>query len=744
MSVLEEKDDGKVKNGPVLFLDQEDKTEEAKKSFTEIGECTYGNKSLGSSGQHEQMTCDCHENWDPTSQKNLACDDDSDCINRLTSVECTNKYGTCGKDCQNQRFQKKQYASVAVFQTEMKGYGLRAEKDIPDSLFIYEYTGEVIDEEAFRKRMVQYDEKNIKHFYFMMLKQDSFIDATRKGSLARFCNHSCNPNAYVDKWVVGEKLRMGIFAKRTIKRGEEITFDYNVDRYGAQKQPCYCGEPNCIKWLGGKTQTDAALLLPDGISEALGVTHKQEKQWLKENKHLRSKQQKENSSVNEAFVKSIEVSPLEEGDVSRVMGALMRSQNLSITQKLIERIFLTDDSYINTLIIRVHGYKTLSQVIKAVRVDDIELVKKILIILSKWPKMTRNKISSSQIEDVVKEINANCEDEELKTLSENLLNEWGNLQMAYRIPKNASNGSSGTPSFFTRSTRSRSPERSQSNEPIEMEDDSLPDGWQVAFDPNTQKPYYYHFELGISRWDRPTKVVPKGPRSKSIEPPKRSNNHGSSTPRGFKDDELAKREEERIRREKEEQFREMREKERRLQELILQSQKEHEEKKSLEEKLRLEKLEKEKERHALKKKDKKPKHDKHSKDKKHSKHSQESSNGASRSSEVLFDQQWTKLFANYVPNLIKKFEADVGRDNIKGCARELVKTLTEKELKKHPDTKAPKELDSAKLKKIKEYCRAFMDKFLIKYKAKHDKKRPHSTREGGDGDAQKKPKLEDV
>ena len=175
--------------------------------------------------------------------------------------------------------------------------------------------------------------------------------------------------------------------------------------------------------------------MPDGISEALGVTHKQERQWLKENKHLRSKQQSDESIINEAFVKSIEVSALTESDVSKVMGALMRVQDLNITQKLIERIYLTSDDSINSSIIRVHGYKTLSQTIKAFKDEDKELISKILIILAKWPKVTRNKISSSQIEDVVKDINTNSNDDNLKKLSSDLLAEWGKLQMAYRIPR---------------------------------------------------------------------------------------------------------------------------------------------------------------------------------------------------------------------------------------------------------------------------------------------------------------------
>jgi histone-lysine N-methyltransferase SETD2 len=80
--------------------------------------------------------------------------------------------------------------------------------------------------------MHDYDEEGIKHFYFMMVQQGEYIDATKRGGLGRFINHSCAPNCYVDKWVVGTKLRMGIFADRDILEGEELTFDYNVDTYG--------------------------------------------------------------------------------------------------------------------------------------------------------------------------------------------------------------------------------------------------------------------------------------------------------------------------------------------------------------------------------------------------------------------------------------------------------------------------------------------------------------------------------
>lgn len=703
---------------PQLFLTAPDRTDEARKAFSEIAECTYLHKNIGGLGQNENMTCDCVEDWDQKNHQNWACGEDLDCINRVTSVECVNRYCSCGKNCQNQRFQRRQYAEVHVIQTEKKGYGLVASADIAEAAFVYEYIGEVIDEEAFRARMADYDARKLTHFYFMMLNKDLFIDATEKGLLARFCNHLCAPNAYVDKWVVGDKLRMGIFAKRAISAGEEITFDYNVDRYGAQLQPCYCGEPNCIKWMGGKTQTDAALLLPDGISEALGVTPRQERQWLKENKHLRARQQEDDAAVNEAFVLLIVASELAATDVSKVMGALMKAPDAFVVQKLIDRIYLTEDPKVSLLIVKFHGYKTLSKVLQQFS-DHDDTVEKILVVLSRWPKLTRNKIESSQIESVVKDINDSSTSETLKTLSAELLDEWGKLQMAYRIPKNAGENGSRLPSAYGRSIRSNSPSEPQSDvsteNPGNGSEGPLPEGWREAFDPNTQTKYYYHRKLEKSQWERPTVSVPTGPRAeRAVEtaeftPVKQERKNGAfERPRSNYEDLLARREEERLKQEREAQFQSIQEKERLLQELILQSQRDAEEKrKAEEERLKQLKLDKDRERH-LRKKAREPR-------------------------AATAEMAWKKTLASHVPNLIKKYEKEVGHDNIKGCAKDLVHVLTQKELKKDPDSRPPAQLEAAKVKKLKEFCTTFMEKFLVKYRAKREKRGRHA----GEGDVKR-------
>lgn len=56
----------------------------------------------------------------------------------------------------------------------------------------------------------------------MDLGEGEVIDASQKGSILRFVNHSCGPNAETQKWAVRGKRRIGLFATEVIEKGTEV------------------------------------------------------------------------------------------------------------------------------------------------------------------------------------------------------------------------------------------------------------------------------------------------------------------------------------------------------------------------------------------------------------------------------------------------------------------------------------------------------------------------------------------
>lgn len=54
------------------------------------------------------------------------------------------------------------------------------------------------------------------------LDERRVVDATLSGGLARYINHSCQPNCVAETVEVDRQLRIIIFAKRRVARGEEV------------------------------------------------------------------------------------------------------------------------------------------------------------------------------------------------------------------------------------------------------------------------------------------------------------------------------------------------------------------------------------------------------------------------------------------------------------------------------------------------------------------------------------------
>lgn len=63
------------------------------------------------------------------------------------------------------------------------------------------------------------------------LDEERVVDATLCGGLARYINHSCNPNCVAEIVEVERDLRIIIFAKRRISRGEEVDLFFYLTSY---------------------------------------------------------------------------------------------------------------------------------------------------------------------------------------------------------------------------------------------------------------------------------------------------------------------------------------------------------------------------------------------------------------------------------------------------------------------------------------------------------------------------------
>lgn len=256
---------------------------------------------------------------------------------------------------------------------------------------------------------------------------------------------------------------MGIFAEQRIKAGEELVFNYNVDRYGADPQPCYCGEPNCSGFIGGKTQSDNATNLSHATIEALGIDDGDG--W--DTTVAKKPRKKKASEDDEEYVSNLQPRSLEDDGVPKVMAALRQCTEKWIAVKLLGRIQQTENERVGHRIIRMHGYETFKKTITT-WIDDFNVVLQVLDILHKLPRITRNKIQDSKIEEAVEKLKS-CGDERVEESAANLLGAWSKLEVAYRIPRMKRDPNASTPvrteNHFERRERGRERSRSRSKSP---------------------------------------------------------------------------------------------------------------------------------------------------------------------------------------------------------------------------------------------------------------------------------------
>lgn len=125
---------------------------------------------------------------------------------------------------------------IKTKKSKIEGRGVFAMKDLKKSEKVYSFKkGKVINESQIQD-VSQKDKR-----YLDKISDDEFEIIKPP---ARYVNHSCNPN-------VIEKERTA-YALRNIKKGEEITIDYNKIAHLEKPFKCHCGSKNCRKFVYSK------------------------------------------------------------------------------------------------------------------------------------------------------------------------------------------------------------------------------------------------------------------------------------------------------------------------------------------------------------------------------------------------------------------------------------------------------------------------------------------------------------
>lgn len=114
------------------------------------------------------------------------------------------------------------------------GQGLFATGTFKKGDFIAEYTGTKIPTSL---------ADTSKSRYLFEIDSDWTIDGSPRSNIARYINHSCEPNTEAEI----ENGRILIHVVRSIKKGEELTIDYDTEYFDEFIRPVGCKCARCAQ-----------------------------------------------------------------------------------------------------------------------------------------------------------------------------------------------------------------------------------------------------------------------------------------------------------------------------------------------------------------------------------------------------------------------------------------------------------------------------------------------------------------
>ena len=120
--------------------------------------------------------------------------------------------------------------------SKVHGFGVFALEPITKNTRIIDYAGELIRNNRSEARETRYLADGC--IWVFRVNRSWSRDAGVGGNIARFINHACKPNC----WFEVVDTTIWIRAARTIRKGEELTYDYAT--LGERTIPCRC-RPGC-------------------------------------------------------------------------------------------------------------------------------------------------------------------------------------------------------------------------------------------------------------------------------------------------------------------------------------------------------------------------------------------------------------------------------------------------------------------------------------------------------------------
>jgi uncharacterized protein len=135
---------------------------------------------------------------------------------------------------------------IEVRHSPIHGYGVFAARRIRKGTTVIEYLGDRVTHALADSR---YEDKdpNDNHTFLFTVDAKTVIDAGVNGNEARYINHGCDPNCES----TAMNKRIFIEAIRTIQPGEELAYDYQIQRDSDDAAnvdevfACRCGAKNC-------------------------------------------------------------------------------------------------------------------------------------------------------------------------------------------------------------------------------------------------------------------------------------------------------------------------------------------------------------------------------------------------------------------------------------------------------------------------------------------------------------------